>query len=118
MGEACGNIMKPKLYWKRGAILLQTLVMSVLLSLIAVMVLKWVLARYMVANRVLRSSRNTLSAQGYAMQNVNISNWATADQTTNLDNDDATTTRYENVVHFHRQASGSTQFTTTVDDDY
>ncbi len=58
--------MKPKPGWKRGAILLQTLVTAVLLSMIAVMVLKWVLARYAIASRVQRSSMASVRAVGYA----------------------------------------------------
>lgn len=57
--------------WKKGAILLQTLVMSVILSLIAVMVLKWVLARYLIVSRIQASSRNTGNAQGYAAFKLN-----------------------------------------------
>lgn len=108
MGEACGNIMKPKLYWKRGAILLQTLVMSVLLSLMAVMVLKWVLARYMVANRMQASAKNTGSAQGYASSNVNT--WTVpSNNSTIMDG---------KPVTFIRITSGGTRFETTVTDAY
>ena len=46
--------------------MLQTLVISVILSLIAVMVLKWVLARYTVVTRVQRSSMANGRAVGYA----------------------------------------------------
>lgn len=58
--------MNPKTYWKKGAVLLQTLVMSVILSLIAVMVLKWVLARYGIVTRVQRSSMANGRGVGYA----------------------------------------------------
>jgi len=56
--------MKPTL--KKGAILLQTLVASVLLSMLAVMVMRWVLARYIVANRVMGSTKNVSFAKGGA----------------------------------------------------
>ena len=46
--------MKPR--FRKGVVLLQTLVMSVLLSMIAVMVMKWVLARYLMAARNYRAS--------------------------------------------------------------
>lgn len=49
-------------------ILLQTLVISVLLSMMAVMVLKWVLGRYMFAARNYRSTVAKVHAQGYAMR--------------------------------------------------
>lgn len=65
--------MKPKLRWKKGAVLLQTLVTSVLLSMIAVMVLKWVLARYTIASRVQRSSMANARTVGYA--NLTTSSW-------------------------------------------
>ncbi|MDQ7771887.1 MAG: hypothetical protein RDU13_00040 [Elusimicrobiales bacterium] len=41
---------------RRGAVLLQTLVISVVISMIAVMVMKWVLARYSIATRVQRAA--------------------------------------------------------------
>ncbi len=49
-------------------ILMQTLVMSVLLSMIAVMVMKWVLGRYMMAARNYRSTVTTARAVGYSQQ--------------------------------------------------
>ena len=58
--------MKPRKYWRKGAILLQTLIMSVLLSMIAVMLLKWVFARYIIVSRVQRSAMANAKAVGYA----------------------------------------------------
>lgn len=55
--------MKPR--WKKGTVLLQTLVMSVLLSMIAVMMMKWVLARYTLATRNYRSVATTTRVGGY-----------------------------------------------------
>jgi len=104
--------MKPKLYWKRGAILLQTLVVSVLLLMIAVMVLKWVMARYIMANRVQASSRNTGTAQGYAAYNVNTWNIppnASVSCPPCLNG---------KAVSFVQTSAGSGRFVTTVDDDY
>jgi len=102
--------MKPKPYWKRGAILLQTLVMSVILSMIAVMVLKWVLARYIMTNRIQTSAKNTGSAQGYAALNVN--KWTIPSN--------AGTTLDGKPVSFTQQAGGgaSRRFVTTVTDEY
>jgi len=54
-------------------VLLQTLVMSVILSMIAVMLMKWVLARYMIAVRAYRSSASTSHSQGYGSDRA--SNW-------------------------------------------
>ncbi|MBU2573392.1 MAG: hypothetical protein KKH28_04875 [Elusimicrobia bacterium] len=61
-----GNFMKQRLIWKKGAILLQTLVMSILLSMIAVMVMRWVLARYVLVGRVYRSLAFNARGEGYA----------------------------------------------------
>ena len=54
-------------------ILMQTLVMSVLLSMIAVMVMKWVLGRYMMAARNYRSTVTTARVAGYTQ--VILSSW-------------------------------------------
>ena len=51
--------MKMKLRRKKGTVLLQTLIMAVILSMIAVMMMKWVLARYMMAARNYRSTAAT-----------------------------------------------------------
>ena len=69
--------MKPKLRWKRGAILLQTLVISVILSMIAVMVLKWVLSRYTIVTRVQRSSMAQGRGAGYATSMAGAINFGT-----------------------------------------
>jgi hypothetical protein len=53
--------MKPR--FRRGVVLLQTLVLSVVLSMMAVMVMKWVLARYLLAARNYRSSESVAHAQ-------------------------------------------------------
>lgn len=51
--------------WRKGTALLQTLVMSVLLSMVAVMMMKWVLARYMMAARNYRSTVAKAHSQYY-----------------------------------------------------
>lgn len=63
--------MKPR--WRKGTALLQTLVMSVLLSMISVSLMKWVLARYMIAARNYRSTATIARAGGYSQQLF--SNW-------------------------------------------
>ncbi len=55
--------MKPR--WRKGVVLLQTLVMSVVLSMVAVMMMKWVLARYMMAARNYRSTVAKAHSQYY-----------------------------------------------------
>lgn len=49
--------------WKRGAVLLQTLVMAVILSMIAIMVTKWILARYLMEVRGYRAVEAKARAQ-------------------------------------------------------
>ena len=50
---------------RKGMILLQTLVMTVIFSMISVMVMQWVLGRYMIAARTYRSSVTKVHSQGY-----------------------------------------------------
>jgi len=102
--------MRARGNWKRGAILLQTLVMSVLLSLISVMVLKWVLARYIIVNRVKASAVNTGNAQGYATNCTQVWSWATATPPNN------SATLDSKPVSFQRVSAG--KFETTVTDQY
>ncbi|MBI4802685.1 MAG: hypothetical protein HY796_09210 [Elusimicrobia bacterium] len=83
--------MKPRLIWKRGAILLQTLVMSILLSMIAIMVMKWVLARYVLVGRMHRNIAANTRGEGYMSTQFCSSNWKDVGSiptsaSTNLDN--------------------------------
>lgn len=55
--------MRPR--WKKGSALLQTLVMSVLLSMIAISMMKWVLARYTMSSRNYRSTQAKSYSQYY-----------------------------------------------------
>ena len=107
--------MKFRLYWKKGAILLQTMVMSVVLCMISVMVLKWIMARYIIVARVQQSAKNIGTAQSYAMQNVTVSAWAS--NTPLRDASDDTKSKYDNVVHFTRQGT-TDKYVTQVDDEY
>jgi lipopolysaccharide export system protein LptC len=59
-------------------VLLQTLVISVILSMIAVMVLKWVLSRYMFAARNYRSTVAKVHSTGWAMQRFSTWNFNTS----------------------------------------
>ncbi len=58
-------------------ILLQTLVMSVILSMMAVMVLKWIMGRYMMAARNYRSTTTRGRAMGYYQDRFANWNWNT-----------------------------------------
>lgn len=55
---------------REGMIMLQTLVMAIILSMIAVMVMKWVMARYLLASRDYRAAASVTHAHsimGYTM---------------------------------------------------
>ena len=60
---------------RRGAILLQTLIMCMVLAFIAISVTRWVLNRYMGATRTTRSSQARGVSHGGAM--FLFSNWNT-----------------------------------------
>jgi hypothetical protein len=60
---------------RKGMVLLQTLVMSVILSMVAVMLMKWVLARYMIAIRTYRSSVSNSHSQGYGVDRASTWNF-------------------------------------------
>ena len=105
--------MRCRVCWKKGAILLQTLVLSVILSMISVMVMKWVLARYTIVNRIQQSAKNTGNAQGYAAfkASVDLGNWAIPSESSPYPPLDKPT--------LFKQAPGiPTKFTTTVSDEY
>jgi len=71
--------MKMRFRRKKGTVLLQTLVMSVILSMIAVMMMKWVLARYMMAARSYRSTAATARSYGYFQDRLSV--WGYQDLT-------------------------------------
>ena len=66
-------MIMPGLTYRRGMMLFQTLVMSVILCIISVMVMQWVLGRHMVATRTYRSSASKIHTQGYSLNLF--SNW-------------------------------------------
>lgn len=98
--------MRYRACWKKGAILLQTLVMSVILSMIAVMLLKWIMARYIIVNRVSQSAVNTGGAQGYSALKV---------MTTGTPSNGSTTMGTKTVSFTN---TSGTQYKTTVADEY
>ncbi len=82
--------------------------MSVILSMISVMILKWIMARYIIVNRVKQSAVNVTDAQGYA--SLKTMTWTTPANA-------STTMGVENKpVSF--QSAGTGKFVTTVTDDY
>ena len=63
-----------KIIFKRGSMLLQTLVMCVIMAMIGVMVLKWVMARYMLSARLYRSNASKVRTEGcYSKINAQMS---------------------------------------------
>lgn len=90
---------------RRGAVLLQVLVMSVILSMLAVMVMKWILERHLLAVRIQKSSVNFGNAQGYAAKNQ--STWGTPP--------DASAVMDSKQVSF-KQTGTPQKFVTTVSD--
>lgn len=109
--------MKPR--WKKGVVLLQTLVMSVILSMIAVMVMKWVLARYMLAARNYRSSEAKARSQSitddrFSTWNFNAyPNFAAIPTTGNM-TVDGTRVDYRRA---RTNSQGSMPYTITIDQD-
>jgi len=72
--------------WRKGAILLQTLIVSMLLAYISVMIMSWVLQRYSLATRVYRKNVATTHTTGYAM--MKFAKWNTgtpANDSTTMD---------------------------------
>ena len=59
--------------WRGGAILLHTLVMSILLCFIGISVTRWVLNRYTGVMRTYRSDVARVRSSGYAMKLVSSS---------------------------------------------
>lgn len=99
-------------------VLLQTLVMSVLLSMIAVMLMKWILARYLLAARNYRATEAKSRSQGITAEQF--SRWNFQDRP---DMGTIPTTGSMSVdgrqVNYNRSAAsaGSMQFDITVDED-
>lgn len=70
--------MKRRPAWKKGQILLQTLVMSIILSMIAIMIMKWVLIRYTMVGRMHRSITANTRGEGYMFSRFCTTNWQTS----------------------------------------
>ena len=101
-----------RLTCRRGMILLHTLVMSVILSMISVMVMQWVLGRYLIAERTYRSSMTGAHALGYSSNLFSNYNFNTAGIPTSGSVSNATT---DNKVVTY-SVSG-TKFTFSSDED-
>ena len=93
---------------------MQTLVMSVILSMIAVMVLKWVLGRYMLTARDYRATVANTRATGYAQQNFAFWNFNTSSILSNGSSSiDLKTVNYATSG----PSNSMRKFTITIDED-
>ncbi|PKM96526.1 MAG: hypothetical protein CVU79_13035 [Elusimicrobia bacterium HGW-Elusimicrobia-3] len=106
--------MKPG--WKKGIVLVQTLVISVILSMIAVMVMKWVLARYMLAARNYRSSEAASHSQWVAADRLSQWNFYAYPDLSNVPSTGVTTLDGTNV-RYSRTGGMSMRVTITADQE-
>lgn len=108
--------MKPR--WKRGVVLLQTLVMSVLLSMIAVMLMKWILSRYLLAARNYRATEAKSRSQGISADHFSRWNYQDTPNMAAIPTTDSMWVDGREVTYTRRAASaGSMQFDVRVDED-
>lgn len=68
--------MRSRTAWKKGAILLQTLVMSIILSMIAIMIMRWVLMRYSLVGRIHRNLTANTRGEGVIFSRFCNANWS------------------------------------------
>ena len=90
-------------------VLLQTLVMSVVLSMVAVMMMKWVLARYMMAARNYRSTVAKAHSHGYGMERFSTWNFNTSAVLSN-----GNTTLDTRPVKYETSGNGNTMRTVVI----
>lgn len=109
--------MKPR--WKKGVVLLQTLVMSVVLSMIAVMVMKWVMARYILAARNYRASEASARSKGITGDQMSRWNFQDFPNFASIPTSGTMTIdgRPVNYSRTSTNAQGSMQYTITVEQD-
>ncbi len=96
-------------------VLLQTLVMSVIMSLMAVMVLKWIMGRYMMAARGYRTTVSMGRADGFFQDRMASWNWTTSGMSYDsyrLVSEPVS--QEKQCVHVYSQGAG--QFLVTTDD--
>ncbi|MDA8132252.1 MAG: hypothetical protein M0011_12175 [Elusimicrobia bacterium] len=107
--------MKPRR--RRGMVMLQTLVMSVILSMIAAMVMKWVLSRYVLAARDYRATEAAARIKGVTAHKMSYF-WNYANLST-IPTSDFMTVDGKSVSYSRSgvTASGTMQFTVTIDEE-
>jgi hypothetical protein len=109
--------MRARDRWKKGSILLQTLIMSVMLSMIAIMAMRWVLARYIIANRVQESAVKSNIAQEYALSQLS-KYPVLSDASAEIDGRSVSFSMTSDGGYQVASDGGFRQFRTTVDDRY
>lgn len=82
-------------------VLLQVMVMSLIFSMIAVTILKLILARHIMVARIQQSAKNTGNAQGYAA--LNLMSWTTPP--------DISTTALDKPASFRQVSAGKFEIT-------
>lgn len=90
--------------FRRGSVLLQTLVMCMLLAFISVSITRWVLNRYMGATRTARSSLARGTALGGS--SLLLSQWGT-NWPTNAANNSPTTINGKNMTYSYMSSNGT-----------
>ncbi|MDD2804585.1 MAG: hypothetical protein PHV33_03450 [Elusimicrobiales bacterium] len=107
-----------KARWKRGAVLLQTLVMAIMLSMIAVMLMKWVLARYLLAARNYRATEAKARAQIVTGQQFSQWNFQDFPNQASIPSGVTMTTFDGTSVRYDRTGGATPMvFTVTIDED-
>lgn len=106
-----------KPYWRRGVVLLQTLVITVILAMISVMVLKWVMGRYMMAARNYRSVTTKGRAHGYFQDRFATWNFNTGAIPANSPANIGETAPAGFVQQVCVRSQGNTRFNITSDQD-
>ena len=102
--------------WKKGVVLVQTLVISVILSMIAVMVMKWVLGRYMLAARNYRSSEAASHSQWVVADRMSQWNFYSYPDLNNVPSTGMTTLDGTDI-RYSRTGGASMRVTITADQD-
>lgn len=107
-----------KARWKRGAVLLQTLVMAIMLSMIAVMLMKWVLARYLLAARNYRATEAKARSQMVTGEQFTRWNFQDFPSQSGIPSN-ATLTTFDNTLVRYSRTGGAVPmvFTVTIDQD-
>lgn len=104
--------------WKKGAVLVQTLVMAVMISMIAVMLMKWVLARYLLAARNYRAVEARSRSQMVTGQQFSQWNFQDFPNMATIPSNGTLITQESTQVNYSRSGGGLPfTFNVTIDED-